>query len=232
MTRSDRLTVEFSEGFLIFFLEEKEPATVLDVRSDGQVMIKLPGNEPGMTVVISPGGAFISGCNDHSYYIWKRNAEEPDLYQVFQHRDGLTNMRKTNFTCIFSNDSKVAVVSSNCFLPHHVIDLDTGHSQGFFFENQAIHKLFYIAKKRILTVLSHKAITFFDMDSGAVLGRCYQRYLEYQLARETIRLSPKETILAFPDTKSDMVLFRSSIPPNPSFDDNKRVKMESGCVFV
>ncbi|XP_028416519.1 uncharacterized protein LOC114540594 [Dendronephthya gigantea] len=77
------LTV-IDSGFFSMGLERNEPVKVLDVRDvDGPVMVNLPGIESEMKVEISPGGAFISGCNENKCYIWKRNTEKPTSYEVF-----------------------------------------------------------------------------------------------------------------------------------------------------
>ncbi|XP_028412205.1 uncharacterized protein LOC114535028 [Dendronephthya gigantea] len=121
-----------SDGFVNFAGKWNKPVKVLDVRDVNRpVMINLPGIQPEMEVEISPGGAFISGCNKNKCYIWKRNTEKPTSYEVFYHRDA---------------------------------------------------------------------------------GR----------SRQTIKLSPKEDVLAFYDYKGDMVFLRLSIPQNHLLDDIKR----------
>ncbi|XP_028402128.1 uncharacterized protein LOC114525120 [Dendronephthya gigantea] len=214
------LEVGFSEGFVSFALGGFKPAIVLDVRDvDGPVMLNLPGIEPEMKVEISPGGAFISGCNKNKCYIWKRNTEKPISYEVFHHRD---DVRGTS-VAVFSYDSKVAVVMERD--KREIIDLNTGDSRNIaskFKSSYDFSESFCIHKSRIILTISRHLITFLDMDSGAILNTSYQRYLETFMPRQRIKLSPKEDVLAFPDYKGDMVFLRLSIPQNPLLDDIKR----------
>ncbi|XP_028402094.1 uncharacterized protein LOC114525085 [Dendronephthya gigantea] len=73
-----------------------------------------------------------------------------------------------------------------------------------------------------VAILVDRSSAFRDMDSGAILDTSYQPYFKTLWLRETIQLSPKEDVLAFPDKKGDMVFLRLSIPPNPLLDDIKR----------
>ncbi|XP_028416518.1 uncharacterized protein LOC114540593 [Dendronephthya gigantea] len=201
--------VGFSEGFVSLGLERNEPVKVLDVRDvDGLVMINLPGIEPEMEVEIPPGGAFISGCNKNKCYIWKRNTEKPNSYEVFYHRDAGRSTR-FSYVVIFSNDSKVAIVMHLSSNESQIIDLDTGDSQNITPAFQPIPHLsrsFCIHKSRIVLTLSDYLIAFHDMDSGAILSTSYQRYMETLSPSQTIQLSPKEDVLAFPDNKVTVML--------------------------
>ncbi|XP_028412184.1 uncharacterized protein LOC114535004 [Dendronephthya gigantea] len=217
--------IGFSEGFVRFDLKFNEPVKVLDVRDvHGPVMINLPGIEPEMEVKISPGGAFISSCNKNKCYIWKRNTENPTSYEVLYHRDaGSTQILPD--VVIFSNDSKVAIVMQKNFLERQIIDLDTGDFQNM---TPALHPIIYlrsfcIHKSRIVLTVSDHLITFHDMDFSAILNTSYQPYLKIFTPSQTIQLSPKEDVLAFPDNKGDMVFLRLSIPPNPLLHDIKQL---------
>ncbi|XP_028402139.1 uncharacterized protein LOC114525124 [Dendronephthya gigantea] len=120
----------FDEGFVSFALGRFKPVKVLDVRDvDGPVMINLPGIDPKMEVEISPGGAFISGCNGYIFYIWKRNTEKPTSYEVFYDYE----FRNEIVAVSFSNDSKVAVVMHFVAQMSQIINLDTGDSQNIMF---------------------------------------------------------------------------------------------------
>ncbi|XP_028402069.1 uncharacterized protein LOC114525061 [Dendronephthya gigantea] len=228
--------VGFSEGFVSSALERNEPVKVLDVRDvDGPVMINLPGIGPEMEVEISPGGAFISGCNEDKCYIWKRNTEKPTSYEVFYHRDGLRFYSDSDrivimypeVAVIFSNDSKVAVVVNRVREKEsEIIDLEFGYSQNIasrFNSARWLTRSFFIYKKGIVLTLRDHLITIHDMFSGAILDHCFQPYLKVHESGQTIKLSPKQTMLAFPDYKGDMVFLRLSIPQNPLLNDFKQL---------
>ncbi|XP_028402135.1 uncharacterized protein LOC114525121 isoform X3 [Dendronephthya gigantea] len=210
--------IGFSEGFVSLALGSFEPVKVLDVRDvDGPVIFNLPDIEPKMEVEISPGGAFISGCNKNKCYIWKRNTE----YEVFYH-DVFSN---DSVAVSFSNDSKVAVVMHFIVKKSQIIDLDTGVSQNImsgFNSAHSVTRSFFIHKRGIVLNLFDNLIIFLDMDSGAILDHSPQRYLKVFKSSQGIKLSPKEDVLAFPDHKGDMVFLRLSIPENPLLDDIKR----------
>ncbi|XP_028417484.1 uncharacterized protein LOC114541877 [Dendronephthya gigantea] len=95
--------LDFSEGFLSFVCCRNAPINVLNVgRNDGPVMVNLPGIEPKMDVKISPGGAFIFGGNKTNHYIWRRNSEKSDLYEVFFSRDAITSKYGHRISCSFT----------------------------------------------------------------------------------------------------------------------------------
>ena len=233
---NDNLDFNFSEGFLIHgcgslkpMKVENEQIEVFDVGGvDGPVMLKFPGIETVMSVEISPGGPFIFGGGRYSFYIWIQSDEEPSLYEVFFHevlfhRNSKSIFRSSNVSCCFSNDSKVAVVSYDTRESSYVIDLDTGNSQDVDFSGLAwSSKVFCVINYRVLISANDHAINFFDMDSGLIIDCSYQRYLRPTWSRQTIKLSPKEDMLAFPDGKSDMMFLRLSIPPDPLLADIKR----------
>ncbi|XP_028412179.1 uncharacterized protein LOC114535002 [Dendronephthya gigantea] len=217
------LKVGFSEGFVSLAFGGFEHVKVLDVRDvDAPVMINLPGIRPEMEVEISPGGAFISACNEHECYIWKRNTKNPTSYEVFCHGNA-GGPDRLPYVVIFSNDSKVAIVMHRCFNESQIIDVDTGDYQYITpaFNPISYLRSFCIHKSRIVLTLSEYLIIFFDMDSGAVLSTSYQRYLNTFRPSQTIQLSKKEDVLAFPDYKGDMVFLRLSIPQNSLLDDIK-----------
>ncbi|XP_028407205.1 uncharacterized protein LOC114529589 isoform X2 [Dendronephthya gigantea] len=131
LSGDERLT-SYLEGFLIFELGCNKTVEILDVRGvDGPVVVKLPGIEP-KSVEISTGGAFIFGYNNNNAYIWKRNAEVPALYEVFYrstYDDIMDAIFDHEIRCLFSSDSKVAVLSYTPAWRIDEVDLDTGHSK-------------------------------------------------------------------------------------------------------
>ncbi|XP_028402236.1 uncharacterized protein LOC114525210 isoform X2 [Dendronephthya gigantea] len=217
--------VGFSEGFVSLALGGFKPAIVLDVRDvDGPVMLNLPGIEPEMEMEISPGGAFISGCNKNECYIWKRNTKKPTSYEVFYHRDALRF--RSELAVRFGNDSDVAIVMERSIDENQIIDLNTGDCQNIASRFNPVHSFtrsFCINMREIVLALFDNLIIFFDMYSGAILDTSYHRYLKAFTSSQAIKLSPKETMLAYPDRKGDMVFLRLSIPQNPLLNDIKQL---------
>jgi hypothetical protein len=74
-------------------------------------------------------------------------------------------------------------------------------------------KLFCLHNDRIVIATSRHFIQFFDMDSGALLESSFQRYLTKDFVMQT-KLSPNETVLAFPKINGDMEFIRLCIPKN------------------
>ena len=218
--------VDFSDGLLSFECGETEPVKVLDVSGVGEPrMITLPGIEPGMSITVSPGASFVFGGNRSRYYIWKRNAKgELDLYiEVF-----FTEPCKTTHSCCFSNDSEVAVVvdiSGNS----KILDLVTRDDKNVVLDFEEISvaddfirtKLFCLNKDRVLIAAQQRCLEFFYMDSGALLGSSFQRYLTRDSLKQ-LKLSPKETIMAVPKINGDMEFLRLCIPQDPLLSSMKR----------
>ena len=75
--------------------------------------------------------------------------------------------------------------------------------------------------ERVAIAASHHHIEILDMDSGAFLGSCYQRYLTNDSLNQT-KLSPKGTALAFPKISGEMEFIRLCIAQNPLFSDANR----------
>jgi WD40 repeat protein len=223
--------VDFSEGLLSFECGKTKPVKVLDVSGvGGPRMITLPGIKPRMSITVSPGASFVFGDDKYMYYIWKRNAkEEPDVYEVFFTKPPETLEHdfderslyldlsylelEHDFVCFFNNDCKVAVVSeSNDF---KIFDLDTGDQKTVNFDDCDCFfgwkKVFCLNKDRVVIAASYHFLEFFDMDSSVHLGSSFQRYLTRN-SLEQLRLSPEETMMAFPKINGNMEFLRLCIP--------------------
>jgi WD40 repeat protein len=226
--------VDFSEGLLILECGETEPVKALDVsKVGGPRMVTLPGIEPEMSITVSPGASFVFGVDKYMYYIWKRNAkEELDAYEIF-----FSERCETKDSCCFSNDSKVAVVvvavvvvvvrrCSQFFERNNsrIFDLVTGDHKSVRFDfDLKFHsgtKLFCLNKDRVL-VAQQRSLEFFDMDSGELLGSSLQRYLTRDSLKQ-LKLSPKETMMAFPKINGDMEFLRLRIPQDALLSSMKR----------
>jgi WD40 repeat protein len=213
--------VDFSDGLLSFECGETEPVKVLDVSGvGGPRMATLPGIEPGMSITVSPGASFVFGGNKSTYYIWKRNAKKGDLdvYEIF-----FTGPCERYLYCCFSNDSKVAVVVNANFGSRYgkIFDLDTGDQKSVKFDFDRIFKLFCLNKDKIVVTAHHFFLEFFDMDSGARLESSLQRYLTEDALKQ-LKLSRKETMIAFPKINGDMEFLRLCIPQNSELSSIKR----------
>ncbi|CAB4017174.1 E3 ubiquitin- ligase DZIP3 [Paramuricea clavata] len=225
--------VDFSEGFLIFECGEKKHVKVLDVNRVGKPReVILPGIELQMSISVSPGASFVLGYGKYNYYIWKINAEEAGVYEIF-FTSSATRGPSDSVFC-FSSDSKVAVVASgevDYLEQSQIIDLDSGYHKRVFFNPtcDSNYKLFCINKYRIIIIASHQCIEILDMDSGAILDSpSLQGYLTWQFLIQT-KLSPNETTLAFPTINGDMEFLRLSIPQNPllsSIKDKAAIKWD------
>lgn len=207
----------YHEGFLNFECGESNPVKVLDVNGVGEPrLVTLPGIEPQMSIPVSPGASFISGNGKDDYYIWKRNTEEAGVYEVFFTRSG-TKYRSHSAFC-FSSDSKVAVAAfalPDILQGSQIIDLVSGYHKGVLFNpRDSNFKLFCINKYRVVIAASQHCINILDMDSGATLESSFQGYLTEELVMQT-KLSPNETILAFPTIDGDVEFYRLSIAQDP-----------------
>ena len=234
--------VDFSEGLLILECGETEPVKALDVsKVGGPRMVTLPGIEPEMSITVSPGASFVFRVDKYMYYIWKINAkEELDAYEVF-----FSERCETKDSCCFSNDSKVAVVvvavvvvavvvvvvavrRCNQFFEKNnsrIFDLVTGDHKSVRFDfDQKFHsgtKLFCLNKDRVLIAAQQRSLEFLDMDSGELLGSSLQRYLTRD-SLKLLKLSPKETMMAFPKINGDMEFLRLRIPQDALLSSMKR----------
>ena len=220
--------VDFSEGLLIFEFEcgKTKLVKVLDVGgAGGPQMVMLSGIEPRMSITVSPGASFVFGANEYEYYIWKRNAkEEPAVYEVFIFNEPSHTLssiirciademsfEEHEFFCYFSNDSKHAVVLDwSAMNESKIFDLDTGDYQSVVF-GTCCNQLFCLNKDKVVVIAQHQMLKFFDMDSGALLESSFERYLTSDSAEE-MKLSPNDTVLAFPKINGDMEFLRLCIP--------------------
>jgi WD40 repeat protein len=211
--------VDFSDGLLSFECGETEPVKVLDVSGvGGPRMVTLPGIEPGMSITVSLGASFVFGGNKSTYYMWKRNAKKLDVYEIF-----FTGPCERYLYCCFSNDSKVAVVVSANLGSRYgkIFDLDTGDQKSVRFDFDRYFKLFCLNKDRIVITAHHFSLEFFDMDSGARLESSFQRYLTWDSLKQ-LKLSPKETMIAFPKINGNMEFLRLCIPQSSELSSIKR----------
>ena len=226
--------VDFSEGLLSFECGKTEPVKVLDVSEvGGPRMVTLTGIEPGMSITVSPGASFVSGASfvfgngGYIYYIWKRNTkEELDVYEVFFTK--VFEVCGTRHLCCLSNDSKVAVVVSTSHdgKDGKIFDLVTRDHKSVKIDFEQRFgmvgtKLICLNKDKVLIVAHYRFLEFFDMDSGALLGSSLQRYLTSDALKQ-VKLSPKETMMAFPKINGDMEFLRLCIPQDPLLSSMKR----------
>ena len=84
---------------------------------------------------------------------------------------------------------------------YHSVDFDTVYRS----------KIFCLNKVRVVISASHHLLRLFDLDSGALIESSLQRYLNEDLM-EQVKLSPKETVLAFPQINNDVTFRRLCIP--------------------
>ena len=206
--------VDFSEGLLSFECGETEPVKVLDVSGvGGPRMVTLPGIQRGMSIKVSPGASFVFGDDERMHYIWKRNVkEELDVYEIISME-------------LFSNDSKLAVImdiSADNFETNDgkIFDLVARNYKKLYLEQKlnvvdnSRTKLFFLTNDRVFIVAHHHFLEFVDMDSGGHLGSSFQRYLTRDSLKQ-LKLSPKETMIAFPKINGDMEFLRLCIPQDP-----------------
>jgi WD40 repeat protein len=221
--------VEFSEGLLSFECGNTKPVKIINVSGvGGPRIVTLPSIKPGMTITVSPGASFVfAGNNKCVYYIWKRNAkEEIDVYEVFYF-----DPCKRYVYCCFSNDSKVAAVVDISAFPFvtkvgKIFDLVTcdHESVRLQFRPNMLYlraKLFCLNQDRVFIIAISSFLIFFDMDSGARLGSSFQRYLTSDTLKQ-LKLSPKETVMAFPKINGEMDFLRLCIPQSSELSSIKR----------
>ena len=203
--------VSFAEGFLCFDYIQTKPMKIVDVSKDGEPqMVTLPGIEPPMSITVSPGASFIVGAgssliNPHyriKYHIWKRNNEKPAVYELHCIYHSLIHVK-----WCFTNDSKV-VFRTTEGRDWKIFDLNTGVGRAVYSPIElSTSEVFYLNNDRVVIVVSDECITFFDMESVAVLGQSSQPYLHADLLKQT-KLSPNETVIAFPRVNGDMKFLR------------------------
>ena len=208
--------VSFAESFLCFDCGKTRPVKIVNVSKDGgPQMVTLPGIEPQMSIIVSPGASFIVGAKSASYHIWKRNTEKPAVYEL-QGTYLFKNNRAGSLIdvkCCFTNDSEVVFVASERFfskrIDWRILDLNTGVHRDLYspFIQCSISKLFYLNNDRVVIAVSRECIIFLDMESGAVLEHSFQPYLHGDLLKQT-KLSPNETVIAFPRVNGDMKFLR------------------------
>jgi WD40 repeat protein len=219
--------VDFSEGLLSFECGKTEPVKVLDVSGVGEPrMVTLPGIKSRMNITVSPGASFVFGVNKSTYYIWKRNAKELDVYEVL-----FTEPCNYKISCCFSNDSKVAVLGAHFYSTCKdlkIFDLvaRSCKSVSFSLTGQfglvGISMKFFCLNDRVLIYSDRNRLTFLDMDSGARLWSSFQRYLTRDSLKQ-LKLSPDDTMMAFPKINGDMEFLRLCIPKDPLLSSMKRV---------
>ena len=208
---SQRSVVSFAEGFLCFDCGKTKPVKIVDVSKDGgPQMVTLPGIEPQMSITVSPGASFIFGAKLALYHIWKRNNEKPAVYELH----GTYLFKSDRYVkCCFTNDSEVVFMASQLMWfdsgSWRILDLNTGVHRDVYapFKQRYISKLFCLNNDRVVIAVSRKCITFLDMESGAVLDQSFQPYLNWDLLEQT-KLSPNETVIAYPRVNGDMKFLR------------------------
>ena len=218
--------VDFSEGLLIFKCGNTKPVKVLDVNGTGEPrMVTLPGIKAWMDIIVSPGASFVFGGNMKFCCIWERITEEPVTYEViYSDNDSFLGSCELHFACCFTKDSKIAVVRIKLPDIWHfdIIDLDSVVYKNIRLEEYPTgSKLFCLKKNRVVIVPSDHVIHFIDMDSGALLNSCFQRYLTKD-SLEQLKLSPKETTIALPTMNGNMEFLRLCIPQDPLLSRIKR----------
>ena len=232
--------VDFSNGLLTFRCRKTDPLKVVDIGEVGKPqMVTLPGNDNRiMSITVSPDASFVFGGNEYGYYLWKRNireehvvyevyfSDEPcdrcepkiDDYEIEFDYDYVAesmSFQKHSFYCCFSGDSKVAVI----LIEHgyrcerkssEIFDLDTDHHKSVDFDPIYCSKIFCLIKVGVVIAALHQFLHFLDMDSGSLIESSVQRYLTKDLM-EHVKLSPKETVLAFPQMSNDVTFRRLCI---------------------
>ena len=206
--------VDFSEGMLSFECGESV---------GGPRMANLPGIKRGMSVTVSAGASFVFGADEYTYYIWKRNAKgELDVYEVFFTKSFERPETRIFLLCCFSNDSKVAVVLDvSGFGVGEIFDLEPGDHKSVRFDIRGDSRLFCLNKGRVVIAAFHGFLEFFDMDSGARLDCSFQRHLT-RASLGQLKLSPNETMIAYPKINGDMEFLRLCIPQSSVLSSTKR----------
>ena len=235
--------LDFSEGILSFQCGETKPVKVLDVNEAGEPrMLTLPGIEPGVRINVSQGASFIFGAKECKYFIWKRNAEEPAVYEVLlQNEDTCFNFL---WVSSFSNESTRAIVlykAPNENAQFVLIDLVTGQLEmprmlrsswigDIFNDSSPIQfHLFGFAKERIIIFVLYDQLQFVDMDSGSLLYSSIKRNLAKRSINQT-KLSPKGTVIALPKWNGgDMEFVRLCIPQGSELARIKREAVNFPC---
>ena len=132
--------------------------------------------------------------------------------------DRVQDIAERHSAFCFSSDSKVAVAAfalPDILQGSQIIDLVSGYHKGVLFNpRDSNFKLFCINKYRVVIASSQHCINILDIDSGATLESSFQGYLTEELVMQT-KLSPNETILAFPTIDGDVEFYRLSIAQDP-----------------
>jgi WD40 repeat protein len=223
-----KMSITVSPGASFVFgdkeCREKKPLKVLDDRFAG---MRIVTRSPPMLYGFNEPGTVFVGADNNKYYIWKKNSEEPTVYELFftQPDIPLLQYNRGVISC-FSNDSKVVVIAYRLlgrrFVHSKIIDLDTGKHKYVLFKYSGLNsKLFCINKYRLVIAASDYYISILDMDSGAFLGCSFQRYFTRNLLMKT-KLSPNGTTLAFPKVNGDMEFLRLCITQNPLLSSIKQ----------
>ena len=235
--------VDFSEGLLSFACGETKEIKVIDVlRGEKPQMMLLPGLQPRMHIVVSPGASFVFGGNEDTYYIWKTGNDtiERHVYEVFLNKrderdldeyevestsetESTSQMKsipeiKYKFSCCFANDSKKAIVIDT--IEGDIIDLDSGDCKNRSFQRSNVK--FCLNHNRVaIATVQHNCLMFIDLDSGACLESSPQRYLTED-GEKHMKLSPTQTMLAFPARNGEMCFLPLRIPQSSLLSDIKR----------
>ena len=240
--------VDFSNGLLTFKCQEMDPVKVGNICGlCGPQMVTLPGIERGMSITVSPGASFVFGAHEYAYYLWKRTGKkEPAAYEIMffcepsdprlddniydrypdeerSDSEEVLSYQEHSFHCGFSGDSKVAVVLDGNyeFENSQIFDLETDNHKTIEFNTTFYGKVFCLNKYRVVMTATPHFLKFFDMDSGALLASSFQRYLAWDSAKQ-MKISPKETVLAFPQMNGDMMLRQLCIPQSSLLSTIKR----------
>ena len=218
-----RITVSPGASFMLGDKEcrERKPLRVMDMK--GRIVKENPPMLYGFTEML-PGARFIGG-NENKYYIWKRKAKKVAMYELFHTQPGIPLPNNRGVISCFSNDSK-AVVFAYRLVGHsnmrcEIIDLITGDHRNVVFDYVDLNsKLFCINNDRVVVAVAHQHIRFLDMDSGALLGCSFQRYLASNLLIQT-KFSHNGLMLAFPKISGNITFLPLLIPPNPFLSEIK-----------
>ena len=146
-----------------------------------------------------------SDCNDFYSYSDYDCVEEP-----------ANSFLEHTLFCRFSSDSKVAVVLHGhcCIEESKIFDLDTGDHESVKFQPFSGDNLVYHNKDRVVITAESHFLNFFDIVSGVLIHSSFQQHwtTDVVVNMEQIKLSPKETVLAFPQMTNNVEFRRLCIP--------------------
>ena len=217
--------IDFSEGLAIFVFGEKRPLKVFDAVCLREVT--LPEIRPEMRLTVSPRCSYVLGFGIYMFYIWKRNEVEAPVYSVF-FEGSRTNIgigyRRIG-CCCFSSDSKVAVVVYRGLdkfdFAASIHDLDTGSYKLVMGEFLLYRHVKPFCSNEVLILACYRGINIFDLNTGAHIDSCKQRYLGQKYQGPPMRLSPNGTTFAVPINNDDMEFIRFSTAQNSLFSSKK-----------